>query len=222
MQNFDVELGEVFTENLFNKRGNRENSRIVSLNEELLAANDSSWYRPSVVTSWNQQHIQERDAIIDELRSRSKEFWGFKDTRTLFTLNFWLDAIGPPKFIGTFRHPHRVALSLNQRDNTPIDQCWDLWHIYNTRLLELVTQHRFALVNFDLPPAEYLDDTLSKLLELGLDPGKSGEARQFFDPSLRNQADSPVSDIELPAHVVTLYEELQDYNVNYQARLIRE
>jgi hypothetical protein len=218
MQRFGVELGDVFTENLYNKRGNRENSRIVDLNEALLTLNKATWYSPTAVTKWHQEHIQERDSIIAELRERTAEFWGFKDTRTLFTLNFWLDAIEQPKFIGTFRHPHRVALSLNKRDNAPVDQCWDLWHVYNTRLLELAAQYQFSLVNFDLPPAEYLDDTLSKLLDLGLDPENEESARGFFDSSLRNQAESPVDNIKLPAHVVTLYEELLDYNANYKAR----
>jgi hypothetical protein len=216
MQNFGVELGDVFTENLHNKRGNRENSRIVNLNEELLSANDAAWYRPAVINSGNEQQIQERNLIIDELSGRSAEFWGFKDTRTLFTLNFWLDAIEDPKFIGTFRHPHRVALSLNKRDNAPVDQCWELWHVYNTRLLELAIKYNFALVNFDLPPSEYLEDTLTKLVELGLDPGKTGQAREFFDPGLRNQTNSSVDNAKLPAHVVELHQQLIDYNLSYQ------
>jgi hypothetical protein len=216
MQNFGVQLGDVFTENLHNQRGNRENSRIVNLNEELLSANDATWYRPVVISSWNDQQVQERDLIIEELQGRSKEFWGFKDTRTLFTLNFWLDVIDHPKFIGTFRHPHRVALSLNARDNAPIDQCWELWHVYNTRLLELAREYNFALVNFDLPPSEYLEDTLNKLVELGLDANKTEEARAFFDTELRNQASCSVDDVELPAHVSDLYQQLLQYNLNYQ------
>ena len=218
MQNFGVELGDVFTENLHNKRGNRENSRIVNLNEELLSANDGAWYRPTVISSGNKQQIKERNLIIDELRGRSADFWGFKDTRTLFTLNFWLDAIEDPKFIGTFRHPHRVALSLNKRDNAPVDQCWELWHVYNTRLLELAKKYNFALVNFDLPPSEYLEDTLNKLVELGLDPSKTEQAREFFDPGLRNQANSSVDNAKLPAHVMKLHQQLIDYNLSYQIR----
>jgi len=215
MQKFGVELGDVFTENLYNKRGNRENSRIVDLNEALLSASNSTWYSPTVVTNWNQEQILERDSIIEELRSRAAEFWGFKDTRALFTLNFWLDAIEQPKFIGTFRHPHRVALSLNHRDKAPIDQCWDLWHIYNSRLLKLAKEHNFDLVNFDLPTDEYLEDTLNKLIKLGLDPDKIDAARGFFDTRLRNQTNTKVDNIRLPNHVMALYQELLDYHQSH-------
>ena len=50
LQNFGVELGEVFTENPHNKRGNRENSRIVFLNEALLTYNDAAWNKPAVIS----------------------------------------------------------------------------------------------------------------------------------------------------------------------------
>ncbi len=215
MQRFGVELGDVFTENLHNKMGNRENSRIVNLNEALLTLNNATWYSPTVVTNWHQEHIKERDSIIAGLRGRSTKFWGFKDTRTLFTLNFWLGAIDHPEFIGTFRHPHRVALSLNQRDKAPVDQCWELWHIYNSKLLKLAKERDFALVNFDLPPDEYLEDTLNKLIKLGLSPDKIDIARDFFDMRLRNQSKTGIDNIKIPKHIMSLYQELLDYHKNY-------
>jgi hypothetical protein len=134
----------------------------------------------------------------------------------LFTLPFWLDAIENPKFIGTFRHPHRVALSLNKRDGTAFEEGWELWYRYNQRLLELLRQYGFAIVDFDNEPGIYLDDTLNKLISLGLDPELAPTARKFFDSGLRNQTGSISDDIELPNHVLDLYQELQDYNNKFQ------
>jgi hypothetical protein len=217
MQNFGVELGEVFTENPANKRGNRENGRIVFLNEALLGWNDASWNNPVIVRKWTPEMKHERDAIIAELTSRPGAFWGFKDTRTLFTLPFWLEAIDKPKFIGTFRHPQRVALSLLRRDKTAVEQSWELWLTYNQRLLQLAREKHIPLVDFDLAPEAYLSDTLEKLVTLGLDANRADNGSEFFDSGLRNQESAPIDDVTLPAPVADLYAELREYHQNFQA-----
>jgi hypothetical protein len=216
MQKFGVELGDVFTENLYNKRGNRENERIVILNDAVLASNQGAWNKPVVVSKWTKEQAQERDTIINELRGSTSGFWGFKDPRTLYTLPFWLERLDEPRFIGTFRHPHRVALSLNNRDNTPLEQGWDLWHAYNQQLMKLLEQYGFALTDFDQEPDAYLADTLAKLVALGLDQQLTGDGRKFFDSELRNQTGNDISQVNLPRHVVKLYQQLQDYNRNCQ------
>jgi hypothetical protein len=215
MQNLGVELGEVFTDNLHNKRGNRENGRIVFLNDAVLVTNQGAWNNPLVVSKWTKQEARERDSIIKELEQKSSEHWGFKDPRALFTLPFWLEAIANPKFIGTFRHPHRVALSLNSRDSTPFEDSWELWYRYNLRLMELLRQYGFALADFDQDPDIYLEDTLNKLIALGLDPELAPKAREFFDSGLCNQAGSNIDNVSLPPHVLDLYHELQDYNRSF-------
>ncbi len=216
MQSFGVELGEVHTENPANKKGNRENSRIVNLNEALLIHNGGAWNQPVVVSRWTKPMLRERDAIIKELSQRDADHWGFKDTRTLFTLPFWAEAIAKTKFIGTFRHPQRVALSLNKRDGAAFGDSWELWRLYNTRLLEVAREYNLALVDFDNDPNLYLDDTITKLLALGLDASKADTARSFFDADLRNQAQSPVETGDLPAAATEIYTELLNYNRNYQ------
>jgi hypothetical protein len=216
MQKLGVELGDVYTENLHNKRGNRENGRIVILNDAVLASNQGAWNNPTIISTWTSEQAQERDLIINELSNTSSGFWGFKDPRTLFTLPFWLDTIEDPLFIGTFRHPHRVALSLNKRDDTPFEQGWALWEAYNERLMELANKYHFGLADFDEAPDSYLESTLEKLLALGLDPQLATDGSEFFDSGLRNQASSDVAQINLPGSVTALYKQLQDYNRDYQ------
>jgi hypothetical protein len=70
-------------------------------------------------------------------------------------------------------------------------------------------------VDFDLPAAEYLEDTLAKLISLGLNRDHATTARKFFAAELRNQAQSPVENVVLPAHVSELYQALRDYNQAY-------
>ncbi|MGI9308070.1 MAG: hypothetical protein ACR2P6_02335 [Gammaproteobacteria bacterium] len=217
MQGIGVELGEVFTENLFNKRGNRENNRITTLNHAVLVHNQGDWNRPVLAKRWTSKHAQERDAIIAELSGRTDTYWGFKDPRVLFTLDFWLERLESPDFVGTYRHPHRVALSLQNRDNTPFEQSWNLWLVYNRRLLELARRYRFAMVDFDAEPEAYLEEVISALIGLGLDESQVDRGREFFDAKLRNQAKSRVDDVALPSEVSALYAELLDYKKRYQA-----
>jgi hypothetical protein len=211
MQGIGVELGEVFTENLFNKRGNRENDRITNLNHAVLAHNQGDWNRPVVATRWGSKHAQERDAIIAELSGRTEGYWGFKDPRVLFTTDFWLERLDSPGFIGTFRHPQRVALSLQNRDGTPFEQSWKLWLAYNQRLLELARHYGFAMVDFDGEPEAYLEEAISALIALGLDETQADRGREFFDAGLRNQADSAVNEVELPADISAMYAQLKEY-----------
>lgn len=215
MQHLGVELGDVYTENLHNKRGNRENSRIVTLNDALLSAHGAAWNRPRVVSGWNAAQAAERDAIVRTLSGRGNPHWGFKDPRTLFTLPFWLEAIDRPRFIGTYRHPQRVALSLQRRDGSTLAAGWQLWLQYNKRLLELAEEYRLPLTDFDQDDATYLDDVLGKLVGLGLNPAQNAHARQFFAPELRNQRASDLSAVNLPEALQGLYAQLRAYDAAY-------
>lgn len=205
-------LGEVFTQNPFNKKGNRESARVQRLNDLVLAANEGAWNVPVEVTSWSDELCRERDRIITSIKADADDWWGFKDPRVVLTLPFWLEALENPAFIGTYRHPHRVALSLNHRDQTPIEDSYSLWLAYNRKLLELQKQFGFSTVDFDLPDAEYEKDVTEKLLRLGL-KNQSGEF--FFDPKLRNQAGKDISDVRLPPEVADVYEELKEHHVAF-------
>lgn len=216
LQQFGVELGDVFTENLYNKKGNRENNRIVILNDAVLATNGGAWNDPVVARTWTPAEARERDAIIKELGKRSAGLWGFKDPRALFTLPLWLEAVEEPKFIGTFRHPQRVALSLQKRDGTALEQGWELWRRYNERMLDLARQYNFPLVDFDLEPEAYLADTLTKLVALGLDPELADKGQEFFDSSLRSQTSVDVESVELPPEIAATYKKLRDYYASWQ------
>lgn len=210
MQGLGVELGEVYTANEHNPRGNRENDAIVVLNEELLNAAGGSWYEPVTVTSWTAEQAAQRDAIIADLSQRGSDYWGFKDTRTLFTLPFWLEALDTPRLIGTFRHPHRVALSLHKRDKTDVRFSWQLWRTYNLRLLDVAAEHGCELIDFDREPEAYLNTVIDKLVALGLDRDHAERGREFFDPQLRTQTDADISQQVLPDEIIDLYKRLRE------------
>jgi hypothetical protein len=211
MQGIGVELGEVHTENKYNKRGNRESNRIVALNEALLVNNGGSWYKPTIVENWTDEDCAERDAIVADLSGRASEHWGFKDPRMLFVLDFWLEAIPEPKFIGTYRHPNRVTFSLHNRDKSTFAFGWDLWRQYNEQLLNEARKRSLNIVNFDAEPEHYLNCVINGLLALGLDDSQVEKGRDFFDVALRSQTSLELPGFEMPENVVSLYEQLNAY-----------
>jgi hypothetical protein len=213
LQRFDVELGEVFTENPHNKRGNRENAGIMELNNDVLAHNGGAWDKPVKVTLWTEEHVQRRDTIINAIRPAATElFWGFKDPRTLLALPFWLASGVAPRFIGTFRHPACVALSLQARNRMPISESLNLWLEYNTRLIALWELKPFPLVDFDLPSEQYLHSVTDGLLSLlGQEAyDKATYAEGFFSQDLRSRTVVDIEAMDLPADVIALYGQLKE------------
>jgi hypothetical protein len=178
-------LGEVSQKNPFNPKGNRENSRVMELNNLVLAASGGRWDSPPDEMIWTNDLASERDALVASLKQSGARHWGFKDPRALFTLPFWEEAIRGISFVGTFRHPAAVAKSLNARSGMPLEQGLTLWRKYNRRLLALWARNPFPIVSFDAPPAEYIAaiDRAAAVLGLG-EPPSSGV---FFEESLRHQ-----------------------------------
>lgn len=199
-----VSLGEVFTQNPFNLKGNRESSDIQALNNDVLAMNEGAWNDPVEVTVWNTQLEHRRDEIIATLEQSGESWWGFKDPRTVLTLPFWLERLESPKFLGTFRHPHRVALSLHQRDRMPLDEAYMLWRSYNEELLHWQERYEFELVDFDLSAEDYRQDVSKKLQNLGL----SASGTVFFEDGLRHQVNESVN-VDLPTDVAEVYGRLK-------------
>jgi hypothetical protein len=179
-------LGEVSQKNPFNSKGNRENSRVMELNNSVLEASGGRWDSPPDEMIWTNDLAAERDALVASLKQSGAQHWGFKDPRTLLTLPFWEEVIPEISFVGTFRHPAAVAKSLNARSGMPLEQGLALWRKYNRRLLALWARNPFPVVSFDAPPGEYIAaiDRAAAVLGLG-EPPSSGV---FFEESLRHHA----------------------------------
>ena len=201
-----VVLGEVFTENPHNKKGNRERAEIQALNNEVLDTNGGAWDCPVVVTKWTKGQRKLRDEILDRFRSGPGHWWGFKDPRVVLTLPFWLEAIDDPRFIGTYRHPHRVALSLQNRNRMAFDESYQLWLAYNKCLINYIKCYEFPIVDFDLDDSEYRKDVAEKLQGIGL---KSQNDESFFDPKLRTQSLESVEYCDLPEGAMEIYQKLK-------------
>lgn len=149
LQQAGLSLGEHSTWNPFNQKGNRENTEITALHDAVLQANGGSWDNPPTTTHWSPAHRQQAATIL--ANHAQDAIWGFKDPRTLLTLQGWLDLGIAPAFIGIFRSPWAVAHSLAQRspDQMSVARGLELWYDYNARLLALHNARPFPLLCFD-------------------------------------------------------------------------
>jgi len=189
LQSHGLFLGEVHVRDSFNLKGNRENDRIVALNNAVLEHSGGAWNAPPAVLSWTSVHEHLRDSIIGAFDLEACGAWGFKDPRLIFTLPFWLPAIaGRARFVGTFRHPSQVIRSLCSRGRMSLtpDDAGFLWLAYNRRLLDFVDRFDIPLVSFDLPSQSYRARIDTFAMHLGLPGVPDHPDPGFFEEDLRS------------------------------------
>ena len=155
-----------------NPKGNYENRTAMAINDAILAASGGAWFRPpdSLVTSdIDGRRISQFCDLLERSRPAGFLRWGWKDPRTLLTLDAWLNALRRPIFVvGTFRHPLAVARSLQARNGMPIEMGLDLWVHYNRRLLGCLDATAHVLLRFDLSPEQLIAETLRIVEIMGL------------------------------------------------------
>ena len=191
-------LGNVFTRNEFNLKGNRENKQVMALNDAVLNDNGGSWYSPPDKVNWSPERLQELRNIVRSFGDRG--VFGVKDPRLLLTIEGWLEVLGDVQLVASFRNPASVAQSLIYRNPELGDEAFwtHLWFEYNSRLLDLYRKRPFPLINFDLPEPEY-NKSLQKLIgQLGFGEEQSQNhglastlsnltgSETFFDARLRH------------------------------------
>jgi hypothetical protein len=118
-----------------NPKGYFENIEIVRLNDAILSAAGGSWIKPPshediMATDFSEQ-IQE---MLEKYR---RPLWGWKDPRSLLTIEKYLPYIKNPHFVCCFRPPDSVAKSLYTREGErlPYKKGLALAKEYNKRLL---------------------------------------------------------------------------------------
>jgi len=166
----------------YNALGNREDRRFKLLNEGVLRDNKANWRSPpSKPVVWSDRRREQQRELIDSFPEDRP--WGFKDPRTLLTIDGWIDALPNARAIASLRHPHAVARSLEARNGLDIETGIALWLNYNRRLLELCLERDVEVVDFDWPPARYREAVESLAANLGLQPEGGAD---FLEPELKH------------------------------------
>jgi hypothetical protein len=201
-------LGDVYEARPYNRKGSRENQRIMDLNDAVLGASGGAWDRPPQALRWDAAAAAERDAIVALLAAGAAGApWGFKDPRALLTLPFWQEGMAGVRFAGTFRAPDQVARSLTARDpSIAVAAALDLWLDYNRRLLALHARAPFPLLDFDMPAGDYPGavDAVARALHL---PAATVAPGEFFDDGLRTAG--AATGIKVPAAHAALHAALR-------------
>jgi hypothetical protein len=211
LQQAGLELGEFSEWNPHNLKGNRENTEIMTLNENVLRANGGSWDSPPRKIKWPPVFKAQAGQILAKYSGAS--FWGFKDPRTLLTLDGWLDLAIAPFYIGIFRHPMAVAHSLKSRNGDAMSQrdALELWYTYNRRLLKRYKNSPFPLLCFDWPEEIFQQSLNKALCRVGLTP--STDAEPFYTKELVHQRSHSAP---LPWKISRLYRQLQRISDKYR------
>lgn len=204
LQRAGLFLGKYHTWNHHNHAGNRENQDIVTLNETILQANGGDWDRPPTRVDWREEHRWRAIEIL-EMYSEAP-IWGFKDPRTLLTLDGWLGIVPDMRCVGIFRHPIAVMESLHSRGGFPRHMGLFLWDYYNRRLLAHWQKQPFPVLCFDWDEETFhahLDPVLC-----WLNIGPLDRQDRFFTPKLRSKDRQWQQ--ELPPSIKRLYGTLKD------------
>ena len=214
LQEAGLYLGEVNTSAPHNAKGNRESRTVTDLQDDILHFNGGAWDDPPKNVIWSAEHRAQCDTIIGSYPS--DRIWGFKDPRTLLTLEGWLEALPTARLVGTFRHPLAVVASLQARNGYSIEKSLMLWEVYNRRLLDTQRRFGFPLLCFDWSPERYQQQLYKVVAQLELTVPESGFS--FFESALRHNWERESNERPLPPSVDTLYRTLYELASSPQSR----
>lgn len=207
LKEYGLNLGDVSESNKHNKKGNQENKEVFKLNEALLNYNNGSWKNPPTKSlAWDIKLEKNRNQVVIYYDNLPKP-WGIKDPRMLLTYEFWESQLPNHQLVGTIRHPVAVSKSLLARKHRNLimskEQTFELWRLYNEKLVEMYEKHNFPIVNFDLKSSEYFRKI--DIIRSKLNMNEQDDVA-FFDKNLINQNNYSRSDC--PENLVSLYNKL--------------
>jgi hypothetical protein len=125
-----------------NPTGHYEDMDFLQLNERILEASGGSWLEPpsrTAVIKNRRRFGGEISRLVAE-RSATHTDWGWKDPRTVITLDLFLPFLPNPRLVVVRRDPGEVAQSLLRRDGTDLRIGWRLAHAYNARIDDILSR----------------------------------------------------------------------------------
>lgn len=193
-----VYLGDVFMPPLpENPKGFFEDLRFQGINKQILSSIGKDWDRAPAIHELRQVPrpvMLSIRAMVQEYAKRNP-VWAWKDPRLCLTFPLWAAAmpLNDVKLIYAIRHPVSVARSLNVRNNKSLEEGFDLWNIYNLKILEILNHYRLpcAFVRYESliehPPR--VQARLEQYLGIALN-----DAWRFVDKSLNRSEDTGMDD----------------------------
>lgn len=183
-----------------NPKGAYENREGIAINDAILGRSGGSWFHPPHRLVTVPQDAQRIRAVCERLERdcpTNYARWGWKDPRTVLTLEVWLQALQRNvTLVASFRHPAAVARSLLTRNQLPLEHGYALWAHYNAMLISHLERVPHMLVRFDSDPARLVAQ-VARVCKLSGLTADNETLASWYDPALiRSQA---ALDEELPA-----------------------
>ncbi len=142
--NSEIYMGNNLLEaNIHNPEGYFENSKFVELNDKILGSAGGSWDSPPSrkdILAVGFRFKSEIKKLI-ESEGEGKDIWGWKDPRSVLTIELFLPFIEGPHFVACFREPEEVARSLERRGDVGYEQGLRLTKEYNNRMLKFLSDY---------------------------------------------------------------------------------
>lgn len=203
-----------------NSLGYFEDTRVVALNERILAAAGKRWTDISALPSGflqegvSQNEKAEAHAVVASFAGRA---FAIKDPRLSITAPFWMDILQAAerktRVLICLRHPGEVARSLNHRDLTPIEKGVLIWFYYMISALTASADKGFLVVAYENMVHDPVHEIsrVREWLDLPESAAVLERASEFADHfvsrSLRHQVDRSLSGA--PVSVSRLYSLLE-------------
>jgi hypothetical protein len=194
-----------------NPKGNYENNEGIAINDTILARSGGSWYNPPkrlVATADDAARIVALCNTLANGQPAGYLRWGWKDPRTVLTLDIWLQSLDSNLFIvGSYRHPSAVAKSLAARDAIPLEAGYALWGVYVRHLIHHIRKHPFALVRFDVDKEILMDQVATVCNLTGLRTDED-TISSWYDSKLVRSTTTVDDHSPMFTRVAPLWEEL--------------
>lgn len=178
-----LHLGEVLEPKAENPKGFFESVAVKSVNSDMLRAMGRDWTCPPRRLDPEVIDDDRIAATLVSLRPDDGRPWGFKEPRTLFTLEAWLPHIPHALYIGVHRDVEGISRSLQRRDGFSSQAARDIADLYLRRLGALHRELSFPLIRFGGSNEQLLEDVAHLAEILGLDWDQA-LASQFLEPGL--------------------------------------
>lgn len=173
-----------------NVRGHFEDHDFLFLNKKILAFHKASWDDPPSDTLTLDPDLKNRAKKL--LLIKANGIWGWKDPRTVFTIEYYLAHLPNPYFIFVDRDTNEVARSLQRRNSFPIEKGAALSKKYKRKLdtLTETTQHLpqlFLSMNSIIASPTEEARTIARFLEIPLNRKQEKEVRSFVLPTKKRR-----------------------------------
>ena len=192
-----LHLGEVNNAARYNPKGNKENESIRRFHNGLMSRYGTAWDRPPKHQIQWTPADEKRARVLVEPYFHAARPWGFKDPRTVWTIEGWLRIVRGARMIAVFRHPSLVVRSLGaRRRSIGPDDALRLWCAYNCEIVRLQGKYGFPVLHFGSGRAlraEFINPLTSFARSMGL----PGPPDRFFDGALVHQTEpEPIATTE--------------------------